>query len=80
MENCGLLAGPGLPDGIFSNQKSKIWVNFRGPWNGKGWYSLGQFETYYGYFVYFVTNLVAISPILLYCVMKNLATLNCNRL
>jgi hypothetical protein len=25
-----LSSGPGLPDGLFSNQKSKIWVNFGG--------------------------------------------------
>jgi hypothetical protein len=24
----------GLPDGLFSNQKSQIWVNFGGPLNG----------------------------------------------
>jgi hypothetical protein len=23
--------GPGLPDGLFSNQKIPIWVNFGGP-------------------------------------------------
>jgi hypothetical protein len=27
----------GLPDGLFSNQKSQIWVNFWGPFNGKYW-------------------------------------------
>jgi hypothetical protein len=26
---------PGLPDGLFSNQKSQIWVNFGGPLIGK---------------------------------------------
>jgi hypothetical protein len=25
----------GLPDGLFSNQKSQIWVSFGGPLNGK---------------------------------------------
>jgi hypothetical protein len=30
----------GLPDGLFSNQKSQIWVNFGGPLNGKCWYTL----------------------------------------
>jgi hypothetical protein len=30
----------GLPDGLFSNQKSHIWVNFGGPLNGKCWYIL----------------------------------------
>jgi hypothetical protein len=28
-----------LPDGIFSNQKIPLWVNLRGPWNEKGWYT-----------------------------------------
>jgi hypothetical protein len=28
---------PGLPDGLFSNQKFQIWVNFGGPLNGKYW-------------------------------------------
>jgi hypothetical protein len=28
----------GLPDGLFSNQKSQIWVNFGGPLNGQCWY------------------------------------------
>jgi hypothetical protein len=31
---------PGLPDGLFSNQKSQIGVNFGGPLNGKCWYIL----------------------------------------
>jgi hypothetical protein len=31
---------PGLPDGIFPNQKSQFGSNFGGPWNGKGWYIL----------------------------------------
>jgi hypothetical protein len=30
----------GLPDGLFSNQKSQIWVHFGGPLNGKCWYIL----------------------------------------
>jgi hypothetical protein len=34
----------GLPDGLFSNQKSQIWVNFRGPLNGKCWYILWPLE------------------------------------
>jgi hypothetical protein len=31
---------PGLPDGLFSNQKIPILVKFGGPWNGKCWYIL----------------------------------------
>jgi hypothetical protein len=34
----------GLPDGIFSNQKFPIWVNFGGPWNENVWYILWPFE------------------------------------
>jgi hypothetical protein len=30
----------GLPDGLFSNQKSLFWVNFGGSCNGKSWYIL----------------------------------------
>jgi hypothetical protein len=30
----------GLPDGLFSNQKYQIWVNFGVPLNGKCWYIL----------------------------------------
>jgi hypothetical protein len=33
---------PGLPDGIFSNQKSPIWVNFGRPCNGRCWNILGM--------------------------------------
>jgi hypothetical protein len=33
----------GLPDGLFSNQKSQIWVNFGGPLNVKCWYILWPF-------------------------------------
>jgi hypothetical protein len=29
------LRGPGLPDGILSNRKIQIWVNFGGSWNRK---------------------------------------------
>jgi hypothetical protein len=28
--NCAVLDA-GLPDGLFSNQKSQVWVNFGGP-------------------------------------------------
>jgi hypothetical protein len=33
----------GFPDGIFSNQKSQF-INFGGPWYGKGWYIYVQLE------------------------------------
>jgi hypothetical protein len=40
-----------MPDGIFSNKKKPLWVKFGGPWNGKGWYSLWPFGTFYGHLV-----------------------------
>jgi hypothetical protein len=53
----------------FSNQKTPIWVNKGGPWNGKGlysyfmaiWYRLRPFNTCYGPFIYFVVILVYFS-------------------
>jgi hypothetical protein len=36
----------GLPDGVFSDQKIPIWVNFGRPWNGKGWCIQWPFEIY----------------------------------
>jgi hypothetical protein len=52
---------PGLPDGIFSDQKSQR-VNFGGPCNGRCWYIyvigiwyiLRPFDIFYGHLVYFV--------------------------
>jgi hypothetical protein len=38
-----LTTPPGLPGGIFSNQKFPIWVSFGGPWNGKVWCILWPF-------------------------------------
>jgi hypothetical protein len=34
---------PGLPDGIFSNQKCQFLVIFGGHWNGKVWYIIRPF-------------------------------------
>jgi hypothetical protein len=42
---------PGMPDGIFFNQK---WANFGGLKNGKVWYSLRTFGLFYGHLVYFM--------------------------
>jgi hypothetical protein len=47
---------PGLPDGIFSNQKIPIWVNFGGSCYGRCWYSIWPFGLFFGYFVYFVAT------------------------
>jgi hypothetical protein len=43
-----------LPDGLFSNQKSQIGVNFGGPLNGKCWYILWPFGIFYGRLVQYV--------------------------
>jgi hypothetical protein len=73
----------GLPDGIFSNQKSQSWVNFGGPWKGKGWYILWPvgihylhraFGTLYGLLV-FLRKFGIVFPNLVNCVKKNLAIL-----
>jgi hypothetical protein len=48
----------GLPDGIFSNQKNPIWVNFGGLGNGKCWNVLHTRGIYYGHLVYFIGHLV----------------------
>jgi hypothetical protein len=34
--------------------KIPIWVNFGGPWNGKGWYILNTFGKHYGQLVHFM--------------------------
>jgi hypothetical protein len=41
-----------LPDGLFSNSKIPIWVNFGGPLNGKGWYVLRSVGIFYNRLVY----------------------------
>jgi hypothetical protein len=38
----------GLPDDIYFKPKSRFWVNFAGPRNGKVWYILWLFEKYVG--------------------------------
>jgi hypothetical protein len=42
------LTRAGLPDGLFSNQKSQFWL---GPWNGICCYVLWPFGTFYGHLV-----------------------------
>jgi hypothetical protein len=59
----------GLPDGLFSNQKIQIWVNFGGSCTGRCWYNfmdtwsiLRSFVIFYGHSVYIVSgNLVYFS-------------------
>jgi hypothetical protein len=67
--------------------KIPIWVNFGGPWNGKVWYSLWQFEIYITaiwYILWPFGNLAAIwcnFPLFwVHCVKKNLATLFSHRI
>jgi hypothetical protein len=46
----------GLLDGIFSNEKIQIWVNFGGHWNGKcpfGIHILQPIGLFSGYLVHF---------------------------
>jgi hypothetical protein len=53
-----LVSRAGLPDGIFSNKKILIWINFGGPWNEKKllysmaiWNILRPFGIFYGHLV-----------------------------
>jgi hypothetical protein len=63
-----------LPDAFFSNQKSPIWVNFEGHWNGQCWYVFCHFENFTAiwYTLWTIGNLVVIwyidFPVLVYCV------------
>jgi hypothetical protein len=50
---CQLL--PGLPDDIFSYQKSQFGINYGGPWNGKCLYILWPFGIFDGHLVYIHT-------------------------
>jgi hypothetical protein len=45
---CELTYIAGLPDGLFSNQKSKILENLGGPLNGQCRYILSPFGIFYG--------------------------------
>jgi hypothetical protein len=45
-----------LPDGILSNRKIQIWVNFGGSWNRKCWYILRPFGLFYSYLVNFTAG------------------------
>jgi hypothetical protein len=42
-----------LPDGLSSNQKSQIWVNFGGSSNDRWWYILEQFGQFSGHLIIF---------------------------
>jgi hypothetical protein len=56
-KNSGRESEAGLPDGLFSNQKVPIWVNFGGSCTenlGTFWSILLPLEIFYGHLVYFV--------------------------
>jgi hypothetical protein len=63
------------------NPKILIWVNFGGSCNGRCWYILWPFGQFYGHLVYFralwyiLWPFSKISPFLVCCTTKNLATL-----
>jgi hypothetical protein len=64
--------------------KIPIWEKFGGPLNGKCWFSLWSFGTFYGHLVYLWAfgNVVIIGSfftVLVHCVKKNLATLHGKR-
>jgi hypothetical protein len=78
----------GLPNGIFSYQKSQILVYvltyFGGPWNGKCWNISWSFGVFHKLLVYFVVIYIYVFPvshfgvrflILECCTKNNLATL-----
>jgi hypothetical protein len=70
----------GLPDGIFSNQKSQFGY-FLWACNGKGWYILWPFGLFYEYLVQFMAIwyicwlLGKFSTVLVIVTEKNMATL-----
>jgi hypothetical protein len=71
----------GLPDGLFSNQKFEIWVNFGGPLHGKCWYILWPLEYFMAIcynlwpFGIVCVHLLYFFPIWNVWTKKNLATL-----
>jgi hypothetical protein len=72
---------PGLPDGFFSNQKSRICVSFGGSSNGRCCYILcpfGQFSGHFAYVMaiwYILHRFSTFLSVLVCCFKKNLATL-----
>jgi hypothetical protein len=50
-----LVCATGLPDGLFSNQKSYFWIKFSGPQIVKYLYFVWQFGIFHEYLEYFVT-------------------------
>jgi hypothetical protein len=72
---------PGLPDGFFSNQKSRICVSFGGSSNGRCCYILcpfGQFSGHSAHFMaiwYMFLLFGTFLPVLVCRDKKNLATL-----
>jgi hypothetical protein len=77
----------GLPDGHIFQTKIPIWVNFGGSCKGRCWYILWSFCLFFGHWLYFVAiweslwSFAIYSPVLVYCIEKNLATLDdCSRM
>jgi hypothetical protein len=69
---------PGLPNGLFSNQKSRF--GKKSAWSkiGKCGYILRPFGIFYGHLGYFMTIwhiVCSFFPVLVSCTKKNLATL-----
>jgi hypothetical protein len=75
--------GPGLPDGYIFKPKPSILVKFGKPVIGTVWYLLLLFGIFCGHLLYFVafrfiyvSFVICVSPILVYSMNKNLATLS----
>jgi hypothetical protein len=49
---------PGLPDGLFSYQKIRIFMHFGMPLSGKFWYIVLSFGKFYCHMIYFCDHLV----------------------
>jgi hypothetical protein len=75
----GLKAG--LPDGLFSNQKSKLGLFFGGTCTRRCWYILWTLGPFYGLLLYFMEiwygswKFGVFFTVLVFCTKKNLATL-----
>jgi hypothetical protein len=77
-------AAAGLPDSLFSNQKSQCGKKYRGLRLENG-YIFGLFGLFYGYLGFFMTiryilcSFGTFFPVLVSCTKKNLATLSSRR-
>jgi hypothetical protein len=55
-----------LPDGLFSNQKYQIWVNFGGPLNGRG-LGMDYVGVFYDHLEYFMAIWYNLWPFVIVC-------------